>query len=62
MSLQQIDIEHRWQVAVGGNLVGGRAIRDQPPGVVPLKLLTGQPAHALNEAALYLADVDGWVE
>nr|GEU28080.1 hypothetical protein [Tanacetum cinerariifolium] len=50
--------------AVGntGDLVSGRRVRHQFAGAVPPQLLGREPAHALDERALHLADVDGGVE
>ncbi len=44
------------------DLVGGRRVRHQLAVRVPPQLLGGQPAHALDEGALHLADVDGRVQ
>ena len=44
------------------NLVRGRRVRHQPPALVPPQLLGREPAHALDEAALDLAEVDRRIE
>ncbi len=45
-------------VARGRDLVGGRRVRQEPSPIVPDELLGGEPAHALDEAALDLPAVD----
>ena len=49
---------------VGGdrNLVGGGRMREQAALLVEDQLLGGEPAHALHEAALDLADIDGRIQ
>jgi hypothetical protein len=37
-------------------------VRAQPPGLVPDEFLHGQPARALDEAALDLADIERGVQ
>jgi hypothetical protein len=37
-------------------------VRLERPGLVPPQLLGGEPAHALDEAALDLAEVDRGIE
>ena len=49
-------------VAAGGNLVGAGGMGAQAPLRIPDQLLAGQPAHALDEAALDLAEVDGRIQ
>ncbi len=56
------DVERRRHVAAGRDLVGRGRVRAQPALVVPPQLLGGQPAHALDEAALDLAEVDRRVQ
>ena len=45
-----------------GNLVGRGAVGAQPPFCVPPQLFGGEPAHALHERALDLAQVDRRIE
>src|SRR5581483_7682090 len=61
-ALPERDVEHRRAVARHGNLVGRGRMRLQLALRVPDELLARQPAHALDEAALDLAAVDGRVE
>ena len=55
--LEQGDVEDARAVAAGGDLVGAGRVRAQAALPVPPQLLGGEPAHALDEAALDLADV-----
>ena len=52
----------RRNVAGGRYLVGAGRVGAEHATAVPHQFLRGQPAHALNEAALDLADVDGRVD
>ena len=55
-------IEDWWPVRRQRDLVGRGRVGPQPPLVVPPQLLGRQPAHALHEGALDLADVERRVE
>ena len=56
------DAEIRRHVGGDRDLVGRRRVGEQPPLGVEDQLLRGEPAHALHEAALDLADVDRRVQ
>ena len=58
----EIDLEVRGDVAGGGDFVGAGCVGGEIALVVPHQLLGGQPAHALDESAFDLADVDGRVQ
>ena len=55
-------LKTRGRSRAGRDLVGAGRVGPQPPLLVPPQLLGGQPAHALDEAALDLADVDRRVQ
>ncbi len=50
-------------VVGGGNFVGAGGVGEQPPGFrLPHQFFRREPAHALNERAFDLPDVDGRIE
>ena len=60
--LEQVDVEDARAVAAGRDLVGAGRVGAQAALLVPPQLLGGEPAHALDEAALDLADVERRVQ
>ena len=55
-------VEDRRHVAAAGDLVGRGPDRAQPALLVPPQLLAGEPALALHEGALDLAEIDRGIE